>query len=194
MGYSLFGQKEKSILTYLSRNHMVPSTALTTGSIVSLIAVLWSVFLPFAPPAVFTVIRHPLAVVALLVAVLAALPLGPIPGVLVLVAVLLTFAERNGIHLKDSLVKKTVDEPAGYEEQMRAAPPMSPAEIHPAAEAPESGLEVEFMPHDDMGSNSFENVGESQDEKTVIPTISSASTTAEKFYVQNGLGATTLQG
>lgn len=173
---------------------MVPSTALTTGSIVSVVAVLWSIFLPFAPSIVFTTIRHPLAVVVLLVIVLLALPLGPIPGVLVLVAALLTFAERNGVHLKDSLVKKTVEEPAGYEEQMRAAPPMSPAEIHPAPVEPDMSEEVQFMPNDDIGSNSFENVGESQDEKTVIPTISSTSTTAEKFYVQQGLGATTLQG
>lgn len=169
------------------------STALSTESIISIGAVAWSVALPFFPSSVLNVLRHPIAAFVLLAVVLVALPYGPIPGVLVLLAVLLTFIERNRNTIKNSLLAKAAGEEPTYHQQLQASLPMDPNEVHPMPTYPTTE-ELAYMPNDDMGTNEFEPVAASQDEKNVIPTISSTPEYAERHFVAQGLGATKLAG
>lgn len=172
---------------------MAPSTALSTESIISIAAVAWAVGLPFFPSDGLKLLRHPFAAFGLLAVVLLALPYGPIPGVLVLAAVLLTFVERNRLTIQNSLLQKATGEEPKYEQQLAASPPMSPDEIHPAPVSPDVES-VDFMPNEESGSNAFEPIAESQDEKNVIQTISSTPEVAAKFFLNQGLGATDLRG
>jgi hypothetical protein len=169
------------------------STALSTESIISIGAVAWAVGLPFFPSQVHQVLRHPIAAFVLLAVALAALPYGPIPGVLVLLAVLLTFVERNRVTIKNSLLEKAAGENPTYQEQLQASLPMDPNEVHPLPTMP-SLEEHPFMPNDEMGSDSFEPVAASQDEKNVIQTISSTPDVAGRFFLNQGLASTKLAG
>lgn len=168
-------------------------TALSTPSILSIVAVLWSIGLPFFPTAILEAIRSPIATVILLATVLIALSFGPIPGVLVLFAVLLTFVERNTLHIKNAFLGKSAGEEPKYEEQLAPAEPMSPEEVHPGPQLPETES-LDYIPNEESGSDVFEPVGSSIDEKNVIPTISSRSDVAEKFFLQQGLASTELRG
>ena len=169
------------------------STALSTESIISIGAVTWAVALPFLPSQVHETLRHPIVAFVLLAIVLAALPYGPIPGVLVLLAVLLTFVERNRITIKNALLAKAAGEEPTYQKQLQASLPMDPNEVHPLPTLPATE-ELDYMPNDEMGSNEFEPVAVSQDEKNVIPTISSTPEVAERHFLNQGFGATKLAG
>jgi hypothetical protein len=170
------------------------STALSTESIISIGAVTWAVALPFLPNQVHQLLRHPVAAFVLLAVALVALPYGPIPGVLVLLAVLLTFVERNRITIKNSLLEKAGGgEAPTYQEQLQPSLPMDPNEVHPLPTLP-SLEEHPFMPNDEMGDNAFEPVAASQDEKNVIQTISSTPDVAGKFFLNQGLASTKLAG
>lgn len=169
------------------------STALSTESIISIGAVAWAVALPFLPSPVLEALRHPVAPFILLAVVLVALPYGPIPGVLVLLAVLLTFVERNRVTIKNTLLAKAAGEEPTYQKQLEASLPMDPKEVHPLPTLPATE-ELEYMPNDEMGSNEFEPVAASQDEKNVIPTISSTPEVAERHFLNQGFGSTKLAG
>lgn len=169
------------------------STALSTESIISIGAVVWAVALPFLPSQVHQALRHPVATFVLLALVLGALRFGPIPGVLVLLAVLLTFVERNRVTIKNSLLEKAAGKEVTYQEQLQASLPMDPNEVHPLPTLPATES-IDFMPNDELGSNEFEPVAQSQDEKRVIPTISSTPEVAERHFVNQGFGATKLAG
>jgi hypothetical protein len=169
------------------------STALSTESIISIAAVVWAVALPFLPSQVHHALRHPLAAFVLLALVLGALRFGPIPGVLVLLAVLLTFVERNRVTIKNSLLEKAAGEEVTYQKQLQASLPMDPNEVHPLPTLPATE-EIDFMPNDEIGSNEFEPVAQSQDEKNVIPTISSTPEVAERYFLSQGLASTKLAG
>lgn len=169
------------------------STALSIESIISIGAVVWVIGLPFLPSQVHEALRHPVAAFVLLALVLAGLRFGPIPGVLVLLAVLLTFVERNRLMIKNSLLEKAAGEEPSYEEQLQPSLPMSPHEVHPLPTLPATE-EIDYMPNDESGSNEFEPVAESQDEKNVIQTISSTPEVAERHFIQQGFGATKLAG
>jgi hypothetical protein len=169
------------------------STALSIESIISIGAVAWAVGLPFLPTQVHEALRHPFAAFVLLAIVLAGLRYGPIPGVLVLLAVLLTFVERNRVAIKNSLLEKAAGEEPTYEKQLQPSLPMDPNEVHPLPILPATE-EIDYMPNDEMGSNEFEPVAASQDEKNVIPTISSTPEVAERHFLNQGFGATKLAG
>lgn len=172
---------------------MTPSTALSTQSIISVGAVAWAITLPFLPSSVLNTLRNPIATFVLLAIVLAALQYGPITGVLVLAAVLLTFVERNRLHIKNSLLNKATGEEVTYEKQLAPSAPMSPNEVHPSPVYAETES-MDYMPHEETGTNQFEGVGESIDEKNVVQTISSTPEVAAKFFVGQGFGATELRG
>jgi hypothetical protein len=169
------------------------STALSIESIISIGAVVWVIGLPFLPSQVHEALRHPVAAFVLLALVLAGLRFGPIPGVLVLLAVLLTFVERNRLMIKNSLLEKAAGKEPSYEEQLQPSLPMSPSEVHPLPTLPATE-EIDYMPNDESGSNEFEPVALSQDEKNVIQTISSTPEVAERHFIQQGFGATKLAG
>ena len=169
------------------------STALSTESIISIGAVAWAVALPFFPPQIHQALRHPLAAFVLLAVVLAGLRFGPIPGVLVLLAVLLTFVERNRVTIKNSLLEKAAGPEPTYQQQLQASLPMDPNEVHPLPTLPATES-MDYMPNDELGSNEFEPVAASQDEKNVIQTISSTPEVAERHFVNAGFGATKLAG
>ena len=172
---------------------MAPSTALSTESMISIGAVAWSVALPFLPSSILDSLRNPIATFVLLAIVLVALQYGSVTGVLVLAAVLLTFVERNRLHIKNALLNKATGEDSSYEKQLAPSPPMSPNEVHPSPVYAETES-VDYMPHEETGSNQFEGVGETIDEKNVIQTISSTPEMAAKFFLNQGLGATELRG
>ena len=123
----------------------------------------------------------------MLFVVLLALPCGPIPGVLTLVAVALTFVERN----RRKISKKIVNSDVTYEQQMAPSPPMSPDEVHPPFDVP-SHEETPYYTTQDA-SDGFEGIDSSIDEKQVIPTLSPDNDASERLYVDTHLGSTELK-
>lgn len=161
---------------------------LSTDTILIGIAIAWSLFLPFYPDTLFVLLDGIVGVFLLLFVVLLALPCGTVPGVLVLVAVALTFVERN----RRKINKKIIEVPAvTYQQQMAPSPPMSDEEIHPAYEYPQEE-EVPFYPEENA-SDSFEPVGTSINDKQVIPTLTPNNDRTERLYVDQHLGDTELR-
>lgn len=152
-------------------------------------AIAWSISLPFLPDAFFPLLDNVVGVLILLVAVLMALPQGAIPGVLTIVAVALTFVERNRRKVASKLLS---DGEPTLEKQLESAPPMSQDEVHPQWEPPTED-ETKFSPDNDA-TDSFEPVASSINEKTAIPTINTntGSDAATRFYVSQHLGKTEL--
>ena len=162
--------------------------SLSTDTIVIAIATIWSVFLPFYPDTLFDLLDGVVGVFILLFVALLALPCGPVPGVLTMVAVALTFVERN----RRKINKKIIDVPtADYKQQMAPSPPMSDDEIHPAYEYPQEE-EVPFYPEENA-SDSFHAVGTSIDEKQPIRTLTPYNDQTERLYVNQHLGDTELR-
>lgn len=167
----------------------------TPQHIVSFIAVAWAVLLPFLPAQFLDLFRGTVGSLILLVIVLAAVSLGPIPGTLVFFAALLTFVQRNRGIIQTKMSSRTdqvVREPS-YDRQMESAAPMSETEVHPQPELP-SREEHGFLPSEDDGTNHFEPVDTSINEKTALETISPLPERAVDYYLQQGLADTNLRG
>lgn len=158
--------------------------------IVSGAAIVWAVSLSFLPDAFFSLLDNIVGVLILLVAVLMALPQGPIPGVLVILAIALTFVERNRRKVASKLL---TDGQPSLEKQLESAPPMSNEEVHPQWEPPNED-ETKFTPEQDA-SDTFEPVAASINEKSAIPTINTntGSDAATRFYINQHLGKTDLE-
>lgn len=161
----------------------------TPDIMVSGLAVVWSVSLPFMPDTIFSLLDNVIGVFILLVVALMALPQGPVPGVLALIAVALTFVERNRRKVATKLL---TDGKPTLEKQLESAPPMSNEEIHPQWETSHED-ETKFFPEEDQ-SDKFEPVASSINEKSAIPTIgtNTGSDNATKFFVSQHLAKTDL--
>lgn len=167
--------------------------SLSTDTVIIAIAVIWSILLPSFPDTLFVLLDSLVGVFLLLLIVLLVLPQGAVPGVLVVIAVALTFVERNRRKIQNKLITSTNVQPvpATYEEQMAAAPPMSPMEVHPDYEVMHAEEAEPFFPQHDA-NDQFESIAPTINEKNVIPTISSNTDTAERYFVQQHLGKTEL--
>jgi hypothetical protein len=162
--------------------------AFSTDTVLIGIAVLWSLFLPLYPDTLFALLDGIIGVFLLLLIALLALPYGTIPGILVLVAVALTFVERN----RRKIQRKIIDVSAvTYQEQMAPSPPMSMEEVHPAYETPEQD-EIPFYPEENA-NDSFEPVPGSMEEKQPIKTLTPNNDQTERLYVSQHLGDTELK-
>jgi hypothetical protein len=161
----------------------------TPDMIISGVAIGWSIALPFLPNTFFTLIDNVVGVLLLLILALLVLPYGPIPGVLTLVAVALTFVERNRRKVTTKLLQ---DGKPSLEKQLAPAPPMSDMEVHPQWETSNED-ETPFYPEQDQ-TDTFEPVSSSINEKTAIPTIGTNTGTdsATKFFVSQHLAKTEL--
>ena len=161
---------------------------LSTDTVLIGIAALWSLMLPFYPDTLFVLLDGVVGVFMLLFIALLALPQGVVPGVVVLVAVALTFVERN----RRTIQRKIIDVPSvTYQQQMAPSPPMSDEEIHPSYEiAPEE--EVPFYP-EGPATDAFEPVGRSIDDKQPIQTLTPDNDKTERLYVNQHLGSTELK-
>lgn len=162
--------------------------AFSTDRILIGIAVVWSLLLPFFSDSLFQLVDGVIGVFLLLLLVLLAVPYGVVPGVLILVAVALTFAERNRRKISKKIIEKTT---VTYEQQLAPSPPMSPDEVHPAYEYPQED-ETPYYPETDA-SDSFEPVGASINEKEPIQTLTPYNDKTEQLYVQQHLGDTELK-
>lgn len=162
----------------------------TPDMIVSGFAIGWSVSLPFLPDTFFALLDTMIGVFVLLLAVLLALPYGPIPGVLTLLAVALTFVERNRRKVATKLL---TDGQPTLEKQLAPSPPMSEFEVHPPFETSQED-ETKFFPEETQ-SDSFEPVAPSINEKSAIPTINTNTGTdnATRFFVSQHLAKTELE-
>ena len=162
----------------------------TPDMMISGLAILWSVAVPFFPDALFTLLDNVVGVFLLLIVALLALPQGPVPGVLTLIAVALTFVERNRRKVSSKLIN--INKPT-LENQLEASPPMSDMEVHHSFESsPEE--ETKFFPEGDQ-NDSFEPVASSINEKSAIPTINTNTGTdsATRFFVSQHLAKTELE-
>ena len=164
----------------------------TPDMIVSGVAIAWSLGVPYFPDSLFQLLDGVLGIFILLAVALIALPYGPLAGVLTLVAVALTFVERNRRKVETKLMK---EETPTLEKQLEPAPPMSNDEVHPEWET--SGIEPEktgFYPEEEEQSNSFEPVDSSINEKSAIPTIGTNTgiDSATKFFINQHLAKTDL--
>ena len=161
----------------------------STETVLMGIAVAWSLFLPFYPDTLFVLLDGMIGVFVLLLVVLLALPCGAVAGVLVLIAVALTFVERN----RRKIQRKLIQVPSvTYQEQLAPSPPMSIDEIHPSYDSPPQE-EVPFYPEEQSGSDAFEPVGSSVDDKQPIQTLTPDNDRTERLYVNQGLGSTELK-
>jgi hypothetical protein len=164
----------------------------TPDMIVSGLAVLWSVGLPFFPDSLFRLLDNIVGIFVLLVVALLALPQGPVPGVLALIAVALTFVERNRRKVSTKLLNEGTP---SLEKQLESAPPMSVKEIHPSWDvATVNQGDSTFYPDGDA-TDAFEPVASSINEKSAIPTINTntGSDSATRFYVSQHLAKTDLE-
>jgi len=161
----------------------------TPDMIVSGLAIGWSISLPFLPDVFFSLIDNVVGVLLLLILALVILPYGPVPGVLTLVAVALTFVERNRRKVATKLLE---DGKPTLQKQLESAPPMSDMEVHPQWETSNED-ETNFYPNEDQ-TDRFEPVASSINEKMVIPTIGTNTGTdsATKFFVNQHLAKTDL--
>lgn len=162
----------------------------TPDMIVSGLAIAWSISLPFLPDTVFPLLDTVVGVFVLLLAVLLALPHGTVPGVLTLIAVALTFVERNRRKVATKLL---TDGKPTLEKQLAPSPPMSDMEVHPEYENSTED-ETKFFPEEDQTDN-FEPVASSINEKSAIPTINTNTGTdsATRFFVSQHLAKTELE-
>lgn len=159
------------------------------------VAILWSILLPFLPDAVFTSLNVYLYAIVLLVLLVLSLNYGRLAGLTTFLAVALTFTERNRRILKSKNMSYSeaanIEQSATtYEKQLADAPPMSPYEVHPEFQTPEEDR-LPFKPSGDA-TDDFSAVGESINEKKVIPTISPNTDVARNFFLRNDLASTTL--
>ena len=164
-------------------------TQITPDMIVSGLAIGWSVLVPYLPDTFFVLVDNILGVLLLLVVALLVLPYGTVPGVLTLVAVALTFVERNRRKVTTKLL---MDGKPTLEKQLESAPPMSDMEIHPQYETTHED-ESKFFPDGDQ-TDKFEPVAASINEKSAIPTIgtNTGSDSATKFFLNQHLAKTEL--
>jgi len=162
----------------------------TPDMIVSGVALVWAMSLPFLPDTMFGLLDSIVGVLILLLAVLLALPQGTVPGVLVLLAVALTFVERNRRKVATKLLP---DIQPTLQQQLAPSPPMSDAEIHPEWETSQEE-ETKFFPEEQQ-TDSFEPVASSINEKSAIPTINTNTGTdsATRFFVSQHLAKTDLE-
>lgn len=162
----------------------------TPDTIVSGFAIGWAISLPFLPDTMFQLLDSTVGVIVLLLAVLLALPQGTIPGILTLLAVALTFVERNRRKISTKLLKQDVP---SLETQLAPSPPMSDMEVHPEYEVSHAE-ETNFYPEQDQ-TDTFEPVASSINEKSAIPTITTNTGTdsATKFFVSQHLAKTELE-
>lgn len=142
------------------------------------------------PDAFFPLLDTILGVLVLLLVVLVVLPQGPVPGILTLSAVALTFVERNRRKVATKLVQEAKP---SLEQQLQPAPPMSDLEVHPEWEVSKEE-EVTFFPKEEQ-NDAFEPVAESINEKVAIPTIQTneGTSSATRFFVNQHLAKTDLE-
>jgi hypothetical protein len=167
----------------------------TPQNMVSFLAVAWAVLLPFFPQQIIDLFNGTIGTLLLLLLILGAVSLGPQAGVLVFLAATLTYVQRNRSIISTKISSRTdqaVREPS-YEEQTASAPPMSEHEVHPLPQLPPRE-EHSFLPSDDDGSNHFEAVDSTINEKDVIKTISPLPEQASEYFLQQGFADTTLKG
>ena len=164
---------------------------ISTDTLIIGIAAAWSLALPYFPDALFHLLDSLIGAFLLLLVVVLLLPQGVVPGVIVVAAVALTFVERNRRKIGGKL--QDLSYPT-LQQQLAPSPPMSDQEVHPAYEVPPTGSEEDtsFFPEGDA-SDRFEAVAPSMDEKQAIPTISSNTDTAERFYIRNAFAKTDLE-
>jgi hypothetical protein len=119
-----------------------------------------------------------------------ALPQGVVPGVLTLIAVALTFVERNRRKIATKLLS---DGKPTLAKQLEPAPPMSDNEVHPEWETSHED-ETKFFPEQEQ-TDAFEPVASSINEKSAIPTINTNTGTdsATRFFVSQHLAKTDLE-
>lgn len=153
--------------------------------VVGLVA--WCLALPYLPSTFFGLVDNIIGVLIVLLLVLSSLSYGPIIGVLVILAAALTFVERN----RRKIQTKILNPDPNLQEQLKPAPPLREDEIHPGFETTDPDV-LPFVPQEDSGSNEFHAVDTSLDDKRPIPTISSDTDTAERFFVSQDLGRTHL--
>jgi hypothetical protein len=179
---------EKIVIKFYGLLELEMAKALSTDTVLIGLAVVWSLFLPFYPDTLFVLLDGIIGVFLLLFIALLALPYGTLPGILVLVAVALTFVERN----RRKIQRKIINVPTvTYQQQMAPSPPMSSEEIHPSYDSPEQE-EIPFYPEENASDN-FEAVGSSINEKQPIRTLTPDNDATERLYVNQQLGDTELK-
>lgn len=136
------------------------------------VAAAWSLILPFIDTGILMLSDNIVIRGLLIVAVLAALTLGPIEGGVVLFAVGLTFLERNrrkiaGASVNTRLGNDGINQTPGMLEKI-----LSDVGLGPRYDR-ETVSETAFVPKDDMGSNEFQaggGAGAVADAKGVLAT------------------------
>jgi hypothetical protein len=164
------------------------STTLTTGHFIIVLAILWSLLLPYYPTELLHLLDSFVGIFILLLAALLVLPYGPVPGVVVLVAVALTFVERNRRKIQDKILDTSVAE---LQQQLKPAPPLRSDEIHPDFETPHEE-EAEYMPTEDA-TDKFTRVDESIDEKGLNATVPTNNAAVARMLQNASLAKTTLE-
>lgn len=152
----------------------------------TLVAISFVLFLsaPFLPTTIYKMAFSNMIVpLVLLVALLVTLHRSPIGSVTLLLAIMALFVEYRARVISMSLPAAT--KAPEYEQQLASAPPVVPDEVHPEPKLP-SGNMVYYKPSTSTGTNIFDPVSASIDEKKVLDGPS-APGDVSKFLVEQGL-------
>jgi hypothetical protein len=102
------------------------------------------------------------------------------------VAALFLEQRRRIVH-ELSAVKEAKEVPSTVENLGKPAPDLVPGEVHPSSEEPEV-QDHGYEPEQETGSNSFERVGESLDEKHPLETVPPQPEEVSAFLQAKNLG------
>ena len=139
---------------------------------------------PFLPTTIYKMAFSNMIVpLVLLVALLVSLRTSPIGSVTFLLAIMALFVEYRARVISMSLPAAT--KAPEYEQQLAPAPPIVPDEVHPEPKLP-SGNMVYYKPSNSTGTNIFDPVDSSIDEKKVMEGPR-APGDVSKFLVEQGL-------
>jgi len=153
---------------------------------ITLVVVSFVLFLaaPFLPTTLYKMAFSNIIVpMLLLVVLLVSLQKSPIGSVTLLLAVMSLFLEYRNRVISLSIPEST--RAPEYEQQLAPAPPVVPNEVHPEPRIP-SGNMVFYKPSSETGTNVFDPVSTSINEKKVLDSPRLPADT-NKFMVEHGL-------
>jgi hypothetical protein len=126
---------------------------------------------------------------ALLLSVLYIMRTDKVLALAVFLAAAALFLESRRRTVDRVAIAMTAEKPVFRVEQLsKPAPDLVPGEVHPSRQEPETE-DYSFEPAEETGSNTFESVGESQDDKHPLETVPPHPEEVSDFLQAKGLAA-----
>jgi hypothetical protein len=147
---------------------------------------------PFLPNVVYTYFVDTYAgIVVLLLAALYSITFGYLVTVSSFVAIASLYSESHARKAKNIKGRSKATHANEFETQIQPSPDLVPNELHPEMEEPVNE-DIQGVPANDDGDNSFKPVDSSINEKVPLPTVS-FSKDAEDIYLKDNLAENSLK-